>query len=242
MRVLLIEDNAALAANVSDFLTHHGLTVDVAGDGLTGLHLAVTHPFEVVVLDLGLPGLDGLELCRTLRQQGQSAVPVLMLTARDTLQEKLDGFAAGADDYLVKPFAMSELEARIRALASRGKPPAAELRVGDLVFDTRRLTVHRAGRRIDLPPTSLKLLEALMRSAGQVMSRGDLEHAVWDDEPPTSDSLRTHIHTLRTAIDKPFERPLLHTHRGFGWILDDSDEWQDSSDESGDENGDGSTG
>jgi len=220
MRILVIEDHRALAANLCDYLGGCGFAVDVAGDGLTGLHLAVTQPFDAVVLDLGLPGMDGLELARALREQADSPVPILMLTARDTLADKLEGFEAGADDYLVKPFALKELEARIRALGRRGRV-GRTLRVGDLVFDRARVHVSRAGRRIELPPAALRLLELFMESRGRVLRRRDLEHGLWGDEPPSSDALRTHIHVLRTAIDRPFERPLLHTVRGIGWVMEE---------------------
>lgn len=221
MRVLIIEDSKPLAENLHDFLTTKGFTVDCAGDGLTGLHLAVSHRFDVIVLDLGLPGLDGLKVCRLLKEQAEKATRILMLTARDTLEEKLEGFAAGADDYLVKPFALRELEARLLALGRRDNPQS-KLKVGDLVLDLKRRTAHRKGRSIELTPAMLKLLEALMRAPGRVLRRAELEYAIWADEPPDSDSLRSHIYTLRNAIDKPFETPMLRTVRGVGWVLEES--------------------
>lgn len=219
MRVLVVEDHRALAANICDYLEGRGFTVDFAADGLTGLHLAATSSFDALVLDLGLPGIDGLDIVRLLRKRATEGTPILLLTARDTLDEKLEGFAAGADDYLVKPFALKELEARLRALGRRGRHRSI-LRTGDLVFDRERVVVERNGRRIDLPPIGLRLLELFMTSPGRVLGREDLEHGLWGDEPPTSDALRTHIHVLRTAVDRPFDKPLLHTVRGVGWVLE----------------------
>jgi len=225
MQLLLIEDNPDLVVNIADFLEERGHTLDIAYNGFAGLGFALEQDYDALILDLMLPGLDGLEVCAKLRDAGRR-VPVLMLTARDSLEDKLDGFASGADDYLVKPFALRELEARLLALARRGQgAPSAEqrLRVADLELDlaTRRLT--RAGRPLDLPPIPMKLLEHLMHRAPRLVSRAELERAVWGDEPPDSDALRAHLHQLRQVIDKPFPRPLLHTVRGFGYRLGDDD-------------------
>jgi DNA-binding response OmpR family regulator len=154
VRVLIIEDDPAIAANLYDFLEARGHSVDAAGDGVTGLHLAVTGEFDAVVLDLGLPGMDGITLCRKLREQAHNDTPVLMLTARDTLQDKLNGFSGGTDDYLVKPFALNEVEARLLALHKRraGRVSHRELTVGDLVFDPRSLTARFCGQELKLPP------------------------------------------------------------------------------------------
>jgi DNA-binding response OmpR family regulator len=166
-------------------------------------------------------------VCAKLRASG-SSTPVLMLTARDSLDDKLEGFASGADDYLIKPFSLLELEARLLALQRRQRPPSETahglLQVDDLVFDTGTLQVSRAGRPIELPPIPLKLLEQLMRRAPHVVTRAELERAIWGDSPPDSNALRTHLHALRAAIDKPFSRPLLRTMRGFGYRLSESDE------------------
>ena len=225
LRVLVIEDHGDLAANIVDYLEGHGMVGDAAGDGLTGLHLAVTQSYDVVVLDLGLPGMDGLAVCRALRERPGSP-PVLVLSARDSLEQRLVGFEAGADDYLVKPFALEELLARIRAVARRGSGQHHDhevLAVGDLSFDPQRLEVRRAGVAIQLPKTGLVLLECLMRSVGRVVTRETLERAVWGDDPPDSDALRAHIHTLRTAIDRPFSAPMLHTVHGIGYRLEEPD-------------------
>ncbi len=223
--ILLIEDNRNISEMVGEYLERRGYSLDYAADGLTGLHLAVTNSYDVIVLDLMLPGLDGLELCRKLRQEGKRATPVLMLTARDTLDDKLKGLDAGADDYLVKPFAIQELEARIRALMRRDRRQvsAEVLKVGDLVLDTATLRVTRGGRELSLSPIGLKLLTILMRESPRVVSRRDIEREIWGDQLPDSDTLRSHLYNLRKVIDKPFDRPLLHTIHSAGYRIADLD-------------------
>lgn len=222
VRVLVIEDNTDLAANVVDYLEGHGHLVDWAGDGLLGLRQALSGEHDAIVLDLGLPWMDGMELCARLRTQCRSDVPVLMLTARDELQDKLAGFEVGADDYLVKPFSLAELEARLTALARRrGAFPARteRLHVGDLVLDLATMRVERAGQAIRLPRTALRLLEILMRNSHRVVTRRELIEALWGSSPPEGDALRAHIHILRAAIDRGFDRPLLATVQGIGYRL-----------------------
>ncbi len=224
MRVLIIEDNPDIAANLGDYLEDHGHTVDFAGDGVTGLHLAVVNDFDAIVLDLALPGMDGLEVCRKLRSDAGKDTPVLMLTARDRLQDKLAGFETGADDYLVKPFELQEVEARLNVLASRGRRRVQrELRVGDLLFNLDTLSVNRGDQDIYLNPIGLKLLQCLMESSPNVVSRNELEMEVWGEEMPDSDSLRVHIHSLRSAIDKPFGSSMIQTRHGIGYRLVESD-------------------
>ncbi len=224
MRILIVEDNRDLAANLGDFLTDRGHEVDYAYDGVTGLHLAVVHEFDAVVLDLALPGMDGLEVCRKLREEGRKNTPVLMLTARDQLEDKLAGFDSGADDYLIKPFELREVEARLEVVARRGQRVSPrELNVGDLHYDLETLTVSRAGTRIDLNPIGLRLLEKLMSASPAVVTRRELEHHVWGEALPDSDSLRVHIHTLRAAIDKPFDQPMIQTRHGIGYSLVEPD-------------------
>jgi DNA-binding response OmpR family regulator len=219
--VLLIEDHRDIAEMLVEYLEPRGFTVDFAADGVTGLHLAVTNPYDVIVLDLMLPGLDGLAVCRKLREEARRDTPLLMLTARDTLQDKVSGLDAGADDYLVKPFEVRELEARLRTLLRRHRGATThECRtVGDLTLDTGTLRVTRAGQVLTLTPIGLKLLTLLMRASPRVVSRQQLEREVWGDLLPDSDTLRSHLYTLRKAIDKPFERPLLHTVAGAGYRL-----------------------
>jgi DNA-binding response OmpR family regulator len=169
MRVLVIEDNEDVAANVADYLEAQGDTVDFAYDGLGGLHLAVTNPYDAIVLDLGLPGMDGLDVCRKLRREARSPVPILMLTARDTLADTLTGFSAGSDDYLVKPFALQELAARLQALVRRSRPPASiRLQVADLVLDPETREVQRGGRSLELNPACFTILRTLMAASPRV--------------------------------------------------------------------------
>jgi len=221
LRILIVEDNADLAANLVDYLEGRHHLADAASDGIAGLHLALTNDYDVIVLDLMLPGLDGIALCRRLREEAGRLTPILMLTARDTIEDKIAGLEAGADDYVVKPFVLREVAARLMALARRAQAvsPRQRLQVGDLVFDTSTFEVMRAGRALALPPIPLRILEALMRASPRVLSRGELERAVWGDAPPDSDALRAHLHILRNAIDKSFERPLIRTLRGLGWQL-----------------------
>jgi DNA-binding response OmpR family regulator len=219
LRILLIEDQRDIAANIWDYLEHRGFVMDHAADGARGLRMALDGAYDVIVLDLGLPKLDGLELCRALREAHQET-PVLMLTARDTLEDKLAGFAQGADDYLVKPFAMKELEARIRALYRRGRLSQGEqLRVADLVLDPASLTVTRAGQRLTLTRAGFVLLETLLRRAPNLVRHAELAHALWGEAGGDIATLHTHLSMLRSVIDRPFERHLLHTVHGFGYRL-----------------------
>ncbi|PJK12301.1 DNA-binding response regulator [Lysobacteraceae bacterium NML07-0707] len=225
MRILVIEDNQDIAANLGDFLEDRGHTVDFAADGVTGLHLAVVNEFDAIVLDLNLPGMDGLEVSRKLRNEARKQTPILMLTARDTLDNKLAGFESGADDYLVKPFALQEVEVRLAALARRGKGmQTRELQVADLEYNLDTLEVRRAGKLLQLNPTALRILQTLMEASPAVVTRQELENRVWGEELPDSDSLRVHIHGLRSAIDKPFGSALIQTRHGIGYRIAASDE------------------
>ncbi len=221
MRVLIVEDDPAIAANLYDFLEARGHSVDAAGDGVTGLHLAVTGKFDAVILDLGLPGMDGITLCRKLRGEAHNDTPVLMLTARDTLDDKLGGFSGGADDYLVKPFALKEVEARLIALHKRraGRVASQELSVGDLVFDPKSLTARFRGAELKLPPKCIRLLETLMSQPDRVFSRKELETAVWGEEQETSDTLRSHMHVLRRELQRAGGHDPIRTIHGLGYRL-----------------------
>jgi DNA-binding response OmpR family regulator len=221
MHILVIEDNPDLAANVCDYLEAKGHSTDAAGDGVTGLHLAVTHPYDAVVLDLVLPGLDGLSLCRKLREEARSNIPVLMLTARDALDDRVAGLECGADDYVLKPFALRELEARLKALTRRatGMVSHSPLKVGDLVFDPGLVQASRGGHVLELSPIPLKILEHLMRASPKVVKREELERMIWGENPPDSDALRAHMHVLRNALEQPGSPPLLFTMRGIGYQL-----------------------
>lgn len=223
MRLLIIEDNRDIAANLTDFLSARAHVVDVAGDGVGGLHLALTNDYDAIVLDLMLPGMDGLTLCRKLRGEAGKHTPVLMLTARDSLDDKILGLEAGADDYVVKPYALREVEARLKTITRRAQAhgQAQKLNVADLCFDIGTYRVVRGERRIELPPIPLKLLELLMRASPRVVTRQEMEAAVWGDHPPDSDALKAHLHVLRGAVDKIAETPLLRTVRGIGYQLAD---------------------
>jgi DNA-binding response OmpR family regulator len=225
LRILVVEDNSDIAENIADFLEIQGHLLDFAMDGIGGLHLALTQDFDAIILDIMLPGMDGLTFCRKLRKEGAKQTPVLMLTARDTLSDKLEGFEAGADDYLVKPFELQELEARLGALVRRTvRSTQANLRVGDLEVDTGKMEVQRAGYSIELNRVCLKILTMLLQAYPNVVSRKELEYALWGDLPPDSDALRSHIYALRRAIDKPFKRPLIQTVHGVGYRLVETDD------------------
>ena len=225
LRILIVEDNIDIAENITDYLELQGHIMDFAMDGISGLHLALTQDYDVIILDIMLPGMDGITFCRKLREEGEMGTPVLMLTARDTLSDKLEGFEAGADDYLIKPFEMKELSARIQALVRRSHHAKKKLlRVGNLEIDIGKMQVQRAGRSIELNRVCLKILTMLMQASPNVVSRKEIEHALWSDMPPGSDALRSHIYTLRKAIDKPFKRHLIQTVHGIGYKLIDSND------------------
>lgn len=221
MRILIIEDNHDLVANMFDFMEAKGHLVDAAEDGVTGLHLAKVNRYDAIILDLMLPGIDGITLCKRLREDHGKGTPILMLTARDSLDDKIAGLEAGGDDYLVKPTELREIELRLRVLNRRGdiRLQKQRLVLEDLTLNPLKCTVRRGGKIIELPPISYKILEILMQRSPEVVSREDLEHAIWEDARPDSDSLRAHIHLLRTEIDKPFERKLLRTVRSIGYQL-----------------------
>lgn len=222
MRILVIEDNRDILANILDYLELKGFTVDCAQDGLSGMHLALTQTYDLIVLDIMLPGMDGYQLCQKLRQEAGNNTPIIMLTARDALDDRLKGLRAGADDYLVKPFALSELVARIEAVLRRSSGANKRmLEVADLHYNLETLEVSRAGQLLKLNPIGLKLLAILMQRSPAVVRREALEEALWGDDIPDSDSLRSHIHQLRQTIDKPFTTPLLHTMHGVGFRLAD---------------------
>nr|WP_113906610.1 response regulator transcription factor [Aliidiomarina celeris] len=220
MRALVVEDNRDICENIAAYLEKQGYLLDFAYDGISAMHLALTQPFDVIILDLMLPGMDGLNFCNKLRTEVHIDTPVLMLTARDTLADKLKGFEAGADDYLVKPFALQELHARLQALHKRGHGKEAQvLSIGDLSLNLQTLQVQRARQRIELNPTSLKILQRLMESSPSVVLRETLETLLWADERPDGDALRSHMYKLRQAVDKPFAVPLIHTVHRIGYRI-----------------------
>lgn len=225
MDVLIVEDNDDLCANMRDFLESREHTIDAVRDGVSGLQAATAHDYDVIVLDVGLPKIDGVEICRILRSEFKSSIPILILTAKSNLADKLQSFESGADDYLVKPFALSELEARLRALTKRARHLVDEklLRVADLTMNLETLKVERAGHSIHMTRMDLQILKILMRETHRVVSKKELEKLVWRDAPLDSDALRVHIHRLRNAIDKPFEHALIRTVHGIGYRLMEPD-------------------
>ena len=221
LRILIIEDSLALRASMAGMFEAQGHRVDFAADGRSGLRLALEEPPDVLVLDLMLPGIDGLEVCARLRAQADRHIPVLMLTARDTLDDKLRGFAAGADDYLVKPFAGEELLARCLVLAQRHRVGEAHLlRIGTLCIDRRSGEVRRDGLPIELQQTPYRILLALAEAWPRTLTRSDLVARLWGDEAPQSDPLRSHLYLLRQALDKPFPVTMLKTVHGVGFRLE----------------------
>ena len=198
--VLVVEDNRNISEMIGEYLEGKGFEVDYAADGLDGYRLAAENSYDVVVLDLMLPRLDGIEVCRRLRNEARKSTPVLMLTARDTLDDKLTGLGYGADDYLTKPFAIQELEARLRALIRRER--------------------RQVGAEV-LKVAGLRLLTILMRESPRVVTRQEIEREIWGNGLPDSDTLRSHLYNLRKIIDKPFDRPLLHTVQSAGYRIAD---------------------
>jgi len=221
VNVLVVEDDPRVARVVERGLRDAGHRVAVANDGVTGLAQALGATSDVIVLDVMLPKLDGLALCRELRQQGVST-PVLMLTARDAIPDRVRGLDAGADDYLTKPFALEELLARIRALGRRATAEQEDeiLTCGNLRLDVIRHEVTRGERRIDLTLKEFRLLEYLMRNAGRVLSRAQIADHVWGyDTDNTSNVVDTYVHYLRNKVDRDSPRPLIRTIRGLGYTL-----------------------
>ncbi len=225
MKILLVEDDHETAAYVMRGLVEEGHTVDHSEHGSDGLVLASANEYDVLVIDRMLPGLDGLALVKTLRGAGSKA-PVLFLTALGGVDDRVEGLEAGGDDYVIKPFAFSELNARINALARR--PPLQkeerQLKIADLELDVISRTVKRAGQTIDLPPRQFKMLELLMRNQGRVLTRTMLLERVWDFHfDPKTSVVETNISRLRSAIDRKFKPKLLHTVRSIGYSLYEPD-------------------
>ncbi|WP_354378026.1 response regulator transcription factor [Thalassospira sp. MBR-102] len=218
MMVLLVEDNMDIAGTISDYLTIEGIECDHAFDGETGFQRALTGEYDVILLDIMLPFRDGISICNALRNEGIDT-PVLMLTARDTLSDKLEGFSAGADDYLVKPFALEELLMRTRVLSRRRSGEIRRFSLGDLIVDFENRQVARSGQAISLSPTSWTILEVLAQNSPHVVTRSRLSMALWQGDPPDTNALKTHLYKLRMRIDKPFNQNLIHTVAGQGVAL-----------------------
>src|SRR5919204_7000428 len=220
MRVLVVEDDPKLAELLARSLRERSYAVDVVRDGEAALVEAVVNPYDAVILDVVLPRRSGIEVCRELRRRG-SRVPVLMLTARDAVRDRVTGLDTGADDYVTKPFALEELLARLRALLRRGPEMLpSTLRVGDLVVDTHTQTASRGGTDLALTAKEYAMLEYLARNAGRVVGRAELCEHVWDENhDPFSNAIEVYINRLRNKIDRGAATPLIHTRRGAGYLL-----------------------
>ncbi|MGS0708019.1 response regulator transcription factor [Acinetobacter sp. TSRC1-2] len=216
--VLMVEDHYELASTLCEFLEEHDFVVDHARNLDAARHLLKQRPYHVLLLDINLPDGSGYELCEWLRNQQGMDIPVLMLTARDTLDDKLKGFKSGTDDYLVKPFDFNELVMRVQALIKRslGEVSNSQIKIHDLILDPARQHLSRSGQTIELPPIQFKLLKLLMRNSPKVMTKQEIMMELWGDEEPESDALRSHIYNLRKTVDKPFEQKLIHTVSGVG--------------------------
>jgi len=224
LQLLLVEDDIDLATAVIDYFELERIQCDHAANGLSGFNLIKSNHYDAVILDLNLPKMDGLTVCNTLRTEGVD-VPILMLTAKDTLDDKLQGFAKGADDYLVKPFAMEELIVRIKVLSRRRSGQAKKLSISGLTLDNEQQTVTRDGKRLKLSPISFKILETLVLASPNPVNREKLIQAVWGEEQPDSNSLKVHMFNLRKAVDGQGENKhqtkLIHTLVGYGFVLKD---------------------
>lgn len=213
---LLVEDNVSLAQTVIAYFDLEGIDCDYASNGSQGLELALLNDYQVILLDINLPRINGLEVCEMIRKQGVD-IPVMMLTARDSLEDKLAGFDAGTDDYLVKPFELSELVARVKALFNRRSLHSMKLEVGPLVMDLSLKTICREGQKLKLTPTCWKLLEILMRESPNVVSREKMQNTIWNEpDLPESDVLKVHLYKLRQQVDKPFSIKLIQTVSSHG--------------------------
>lgn len=219
MRILLVEDNTDLAASIADYLEMKGHVCDLADNGKSGLQATLNNTYDMYVFDIAMPKMDGLSLCQLLREQYHDDTPVLFLTARDTLADKQAGFSAGADDYLVKPFDLSELLMRLQAIYNRYLGVKKTLQLEDLCIDLKTESVSRANDIISLSPNTYKLLVVLMQRSPEVVLRQELEYLVWGDDLPDSDSLRSHIYKLRNKIDKPYGQALIKTAKGRGFSI-----------------------
>ncbi|WP_313256103.1 response regulator transcription factor [Stenotrophomonas sp.] len=221
MRILLIERDREVASKILDYFEARGHQLDTIADGVAGLHFAASNGYDAVVIDWMLPRMEGPEVLRRLRLDHGVSVPVVMLAARVELSDKIIAFRSGADDYVTKPFDLPELEVRLEALVSRteGRVTKRRLLVGDLTLDLSTLEATRAGKRLHLYPACRKLLEVLMRASPAAVTRRQLEHTVWGDNPPDEDLLRSQMSSLRRSIDGPFEEKMIQTLPRVGYRL-----------------------
>ncbi len=223
IRVLIVEDHAPLAANLADYFTESRYQLDFAMDGWQAMHLLSSASYDVIVLDVMLPGLSGFEVCARMRTDLQVYTPVIMLTARDHIDDKSTGFFAGADDYLVKPFQLKELELRIQSLYRRRQPVAAILQVADLQFDLQRQQVFFKNQPVDLPPIAARILENLMRTHPRMLSYQQLARDVWGSDTVDLHTLRTHVYALRKLLQKISGQSLIETLTGRGYRLKETE-------------------
>jgi DNA-binding response OmpR family regulator len=218
MRILIIEDDAELSESIAEFLELQGAECDFAYNGLLGVELASSAPFDVILLDLMLPKLGGFDVCTELRRRGCST-PILMLTAMGGTEDQLGGFKAGVDDYVVKPSTMPILWARIGALHKRSQNQQALKTLGSLTVNIESRALTREGKSVTLTPTEWRILEMLLRNSPKVVPRSEIERFVWPDEEPDRGRLNVHLHALRKALDKPFTYPLIKTVTGLGLCI-----------------------
>lgn len=219
--VLIIEDDRLIAESVGSYLEAKGMSVDYAHDGQEGYRLAVETRYDAIVMDGNLPRLDGLEIVKKLRTEARISTPIIMVTGRDLLADKVEGLEHGVDDYLTKPFATSELEARLHAVIRRSRKEVGRqvFKVADLSFDPTCHRIQRAGKEIELSPSATRLLNILMRESPRVVSRREIERELWGEDLPESDVLRSQLYTLRKLIDRGFDSPLLHTVQSAGYRI-----------------------
>lgn len=219
--VLIVEDDRDLARNLIDYLALRGYVTDYAPDGYAAINQLKVNHYDLVILDLMLPGIDGIAVCHRLRHELLKRTPVIMLTAKDDVDIKVSAFDLGADDYIVKPVALKELEARARALIRRANNDgdSAVMVVGDLRFDAGAMRVERAGQLITMPPAQLRILALLLRHSPNVVTQQAIAREIWGDEPGDRHAMVVHMHALRAAVDKPFKEQLIHTVRGFGYRI-----------------------
>lgn len=219
--VLIIEDNPDIASQLGDYLSDKGLCTDFAADGRAAIRLLEQERYDIVILDLMLPDTDGLTLCRHIKQAHQTNMPVLMLTARDSLDDKVEGFGVGADDYLTKPFALEEVYVRCLALGRRSQlHQPSVISIGELQIDAREHKVSRQGRVLKLSITDFEILCALAEAYPNAVSKRHLSERIWGNDIPETDAVRSHIYTLRNAVDKPFDESMIKTVHGIGFKLE----------------------
>ncbi|MBB1314496.1 MULTISPECIES: response regulator transcription factor [Aliivibrio] len=220
MKVLIVEDNHHVAETIADYLELVGIDIDCAYHGVAAIEILKNQSFDAIVMDIMMPKLDGISTVQALRNDYACSTPIIFLTAKDTLEDKIHAFEAGGDDYLVKPFAMEELHIRLLALSKRGKrTDVGKLTFEDMEMDIKAGTLSRQQQSIKLAPIQLKIIALLMKKAPDIVSKNELTEHIWGDELPSSDALRSHLYTIRNAIDKGFDTPRLETIHGKGYRL-----------------------